>query len=241
MKTAIHTEYSPLAKRVEGARDPKDAKPRSAWGILFHTTGSGITAKAKKTGKKPINVALAYYITSQNGANGYLWGGAHYVLDYDGTLWQLAPDNVVVNHCGGPDRAAYLNGGWHKLASKEIIARWHAQWGPRYKNPYELFPSKSPNLDYIGVEMLPIGNGFGGSPMSPGLLYTRAQHEAAVALATDCGMRHGWPTGWQAGPRLLGHEDVQPIARDDAGGGWDPGSLRAKPRFDFDFVRKSVA
>ncbi len=85
--------------------------------------------------------------------------------------------------------------------------------------------------------MIPIGDGFGGDPMAPGLLFTRAQHESALGLAIDAGNRHGFPDGWRATSRLLGHEDVDPIERSDVGGGWDPGFLRVSPYFDLGFVR----
>jgi N-acetyl-anhydromuramyl-L-alanine amidase AmpD len=76
--------------------------------------------------------------------------------------------------------------------------------------------------------------------MRPGLLFTEAQHRALVALGRDLAARHGWPAGWGRTPRLVGHEDVQLLERQDAGGGWDPGALRAKPYIDFEFIRARV-
>ena len=56
--------------------------------------------------------------------------------------------------------------------------------------------------------------------------------------------RHGWPAG-APGPRLVGHEDVQPIERCDlqgAGlGGWDPGARRSRPFWDDAYVREACA
>ena len=231
---------SPLAVQVDGMRDPVKGHRRIPWGLLLHTTGRGVPALAKKRGEQPIEVALRVYRASQNGSNGYMWGGPGYVIDHDGTVYQIAPDDVKTAHAGGSDRKAYLSGDWQQEASDEVVRRWHQQW-PGKSNPYHLFPSTSPNDDYIGVEMIPIGSGFGGEPMSPGLLFTQAQHDAAVALAKDVGARHGFPAGWHKTSRLLGHEDVQPMNRDDSRGGWDPGWLREKPYFNFAYVRGMLA
>jgi hypothetical protein len=53
--------------------------------------------------------------------------------------------------------------------------------------------------------------------------------------------RHGWGEGWQAGPRLLGHEDLNPIQRSAKGEGWDPGGLRERPWFAWRWVRECAA
>lgn len=239
--------YSPLAHRVTGVRNPKLARVREPWGFLLHTTGGGVTAKAKKEHRSPIATALAIYIASQNGSNGYLWGGPAYVCDHGGLLYQVAPDEAYMNHAGGPHRDQYLDGTWIHGVSKEghrisdqAVAEWRKRW-PNRRNPYSLFPSTSPNADYVGLEMIPIGDGFGGEPMRPGLRFTLAQHEAAIALGRDLGNRHGWPAGWAMGSRLVGHEDVDPIERSDAHGGWDPGAMRPDPFFDFDYVRHGIA
>ena len=231
--------YSPLAKKVAGVRDPLKAALRKPWGYLLHTTGSGVTAKAKKERRAPIDVAIEIYIASQNGSNGYFWGGPNYVLNYDGMLYQIAPDEAHTHHAGGPHRNTYLDGSWVSKVSVEVAAQWRKQW-PTRKGPYHLFPSTSPNEDFVGLEIIPIADGFGGTPMRPGLRFTKAQHDAAIALGRDLGARHGWPAKWSAGSRLLGHEDVDPIERSDARGGWDPGWLRAAPYFDFAYVRSGI-
>lgn len=233
--------YSAAALPALGVRLPDDGgKVRKPWGLLVHTTGRGVPETAARRSRRPIDVALEVYIASQKGSNGYPWGGPGYVIDYDGRITQLAPDDILTNHAGGPDRASYLSGGWLKRCSPAMVAQWHTHWAPRYAHPYALFPSKSPNEDYIGVEMIPIGSDLGGKPMREGLLFTKAQHDAAVVLALDLAVRHGWPTGWAQTGRLVGHEDVQPILRHDKGGGWDPGWLRAKPYFDFASVRERI-
>lgn len=229
---------SAIARQVPGVRDPKLARLRSPWGFLLHTTGGGVTDLAKKRGEHPIDVAIRVYIGSQNGDNGYFWGGPGYVVDHDGTTHQLAPDNAVTAHAGGPNRPKYFDGTW---ASKfpAATAQWRAKWSPKFVHPYQLFPSTSPNEDYVGCEMIPCGDGF-GTPMRPGLRFSKAQHDAAIALGIELGQRHSWPKGWAAANRLVGHEDVEVLERSDAGGGWDPGWLRASPYFDFAYVRAGI-
>lgn len=227
--------YSTIATQVAGVRDPKrDGFTRVPWGLLLHTTGGGVTAMAKKRGETPLAVALRIYIAAQNGGEGYYWGGPNYVMPHDGSLHQIAPDNKATQHAGSWNRATYMSGEWeddYPVTTREWKRRW-----PGFKHPYALFPSKSPNWDYTGVEMIPCGDGF-GTPMRPGLRFTQAQHDAAIRLAHDCGKRHGWPAGWMKTSRLVGHEDVDPLSRSWPTGGWDPGWLRPDPFFDFDYVR----
>lgn len=239
--------YSTLAKKVTGVRNPGSARTRKPWGLLLHTTGGGVTAKAKKYGRTPLAVALEVYIASQNGSNGYFWGGPTYVCDLDGALYQIAPDEALTAHAGGPHRLNYLNGTWPltlsisgKILSATAVAEWRKAW-PKFKSPYHLFPATSPNENYIGVEMIPIGDGFGGPPMAPGLRFSQAQHDSMVALGKDLGSRHMWPSGWQTANRLVGHEDVDPIERSDNDGGWDPGQNRRTTRyFNMTYVRTQI-
>ena len=231
---------TPLAiVQVQGVRDPKLGRIRKPWGFLLHTTGGGITDIARKKHEKPIDVAIKTYINSQNGSNGYFWGGPTYVIDHDGQPYQLAPDEILTAHAGGSNRGRYFDGSWERDCPAEAVKHWKAAW-PGRKHPYSLFPSTSPNNDYIGCEMIPIGDGFGGEPMAPGLRFTKAQHDTAIALGLELATRHGWPAGWGAASRLLGHEDVDPLNRSDGGGGWDPGMLRDKPYFDFSYVRAGI-
>lgn len=235
----MSNELSPLARQVPGVRDPALGRVRTVWGVLLHTTGGGVTDVAKKKGIQPIDEAIDVYIASQNGSNGYKWGGPHYVIEHDGTIHQVAPDNILTAHAGGPHRAQYLDGSWVPKVSHATALQWVSRH-PLVANPYQPFPSTSPNDDYVGIEMIPIGDGFGGAPMAAGLRFTLAQHDAAIQLARDIGARHALPLGWGATARLTGHEDVDPIERSDAGGGWDPGFLRASPYFDFAYVRRGV-
>lgn len=472
--------FSPFATQLDW--NTPNPKLRDPWGLLLHTTGRGVPKMAKDTGKLPITVALDIYRKSQDGRlHTYLWGGPTYVMGHDGELYQLCSENFLTHHCGGSARGLYLSGSWVTKCSPRVVAEWHSRWGPTYKNPQQLYPSKNPNTDYCldagmrvltadlrwipvgnlvvgdrlvgfhedlrphnttapaevtytsrivkprvrvvtthgelicsgdhmfvgklgetgrarwlranllcpgahlryfaapwatdmsyeagwlagmidgeghwaksgelvvsqkigpvldrvlsvlarkgiefrvyardkddvcqvslrgagtglahigrfrpvrmltkaelqwggrrvygkrtqkpiviaveplgegeviaiktttrtfiaegflshncGVEMIPCGYGF-GTPMGSGLLFTKAQHDSAVTLAKDIAARYKFKAGWEHTPRLLGHEDVQPIERHDAKGGWDPGFLREQPYFDFQYVRNAIS
>lgn len=239
--TLIYPHGASFAHQVHwNTPRPVDRQP---WGILYHTTGRGVPAVAKRTGQSPLGVALDIYRKSQDGRlHPYLWGGPTYVMDHAGGLVQIADERTMTHHAGKKGaRALYLSGKWIEQCSPQMVARWHDRWGPTYRNPQQLYPSRNANTDYVGVEMIPCGSGF-GTPMAPGLLFTQAQHDTAVKLAADLARRHKWAVKeWRTTPRLLGHEDVQPIERHNAGGGWDPGALREKPFFDFAYVRNRLA
>lgn len=233
---------SPLAIQVPGVRDPKLAMDRGVpFGALLHTTGRGVVALAQREKSTPLAEAIKTYIDGQNGSMGYFWFGPHYVIDYDGKRYQVAPENAFTAHAGNQhgNRAAYMSGHWTAKCSGTALTAWRKAW-PTYQHPYQLFPSTTPNHDYVGIEMLPIGSGFGGTPMRPGMLFTKDQHESAAELVKDIGTRHGWPDGWWKSSRLAGHEDVDILERMDTHGGWDPGSTRDQPYFDMPFVRSRV-
>lgn len=237
--------YSPLATRAPGVRDPvaNGIVRRKPWGLLVHTTGGGVTRQARAGWRglhAPIDVALAIYIDYQNGAAGYFWGGPGYVLDHDGGLYQIAPDEARTEHAGSGNRPLYHSGAWEHRVSAQVVAQWRKAW-PGRKHPYSMFPATTPNVDYLGLEMIPIGDGFGGPPMRAGLRFTRAQHDKVAQLGLDRAAHHGWPKGWERTGRLLGHEDVDPIERNDTLGGWDPGFMRQLPFFDFEYVRAGIA
>lgn len=200
------------------------------WGVLIHTTGRGVLASAALRRKTPMEVAIKTYIDMQFGSEGYKWGGPTYVIDGGGNIAQLAPDDVLTNHCGGPNRSKYFSGEWTKLVSPKTLELWTELWAP-FQHPYQLFPSRSPNEDLVGIELIPT--------ITAG--YTASQIDALVKLVHDIGARNRFPRGWHQTCRLVGHEDVDPISRSDRGGGYDPGALRDKPRFDWVSLREKLA
>ena len=244
----MSVDKSPIAIPIAGRTD--GIVLRVPWGIALHTTGGGITNKAMRTGKSPIHVAIATYLGMQRGSDGYDWGGPGYVIDLDGKIYQLAADSTRTSHVGSivtdyrgvrvDRRDQYLADHgmrWPALCPAGVAALWRQAW-PGYTSPQDLFPSKRPNTDYIGCELIPCGDGY-GDPWN-GLRFTEAQHVAAAHLCTDLAARHGWPVDWAAGPRLVGHEDVGLLDRCDAAGGWDPGALRVVPYFDMRWVRERL-
>jgi len=60
---------------------------------------------------------------------------------------------------------------------------------------------------------------------------TQAQYINGADLVLDICHRHDIPHNRL---HVLGHEDVTPWWRDDAGGGWDPGAHRVDQRFDWE-------
>lgn len=211
------------------------------WGVTFHTTGSGLPTKALADGKDPFAAGIDYYRTS--------YGPTYLIGWMPGQIAAIAADEDVVTwHAGTTDHAkwtALKDGSWRSWVSPAMVAYYDRMYGGR--NPLSsdgttassVIPSGYANNATIGVEMIPVtpgGNTLWAMPMRPGLRFTAWQHQAARALAADLARRYGWPAGWQ-NTRIVGHETVNPIDRYDAGGGWDPGFLRASPYVDMPFIR----
>jgi hypothetical protein len=232
---------SNLAKQVAGRQT--DIVERTPGGLCFHTTGSGITKKARARKLTPIIVALDVYHDMQRGSEGYDWGGPAYVMDTDGRLYQIAAEDTRTNHVGsiveGHDRRDdYLSGRWRTMCSRAAVSCWEQAW-PGYLSPQHLFGSRRANTYYIGCELIPCGDQFGSAwtSRSPSLRFSEAQHRACIALAVDVAVRWEWPENWWTTPRLVSHEDVGLLDRSDAGGGWDWGALRLDPYVDFPLIR----
>lgn len=215
---SILATFTPAKKRRR--------KMKTVWGVLYHTSGLGIVERAVRSHRKPIEVALEWYRGKS---------GVHYVIDYDGTIYQMLEDDRRGAHAGVSltERMTFLTGRWLRKGklSKRAIQLWRARW-PGKKSPQHLYPTSSPNSCYIGVEMLPLR-----TPRANGLWFTEAQHDSARMLALDIGARHALPYGWMNTSRLVGHEDINAFTRWDKNGGWDPGAMRRKPRFSWRKVR----
>lgn len=233
------TGLSPLATPVPPHTRDVDDRTIPVYGVAVHCTGSGIVTKALAHGADPFEYAVAYYLRP----DAYF---AHYLVGFDGTIAQIADEHERAPHIGLPaaDRAAYLGGTWKARVPKSFLTRWTKRWTarwPQYKSPSHLYPGSSPNNAYVGVEMLLWQKGCAGTPHAPGLKYTTAQHDVIAALAADVADRWAFPAGWQATGRLACHEDVSPLSRTTASGGWDPGVVRAAPWFDWAYVMEEIA
>jgi hypothetical protein len=201
------------------------------YGVVLHCTGSGIVTKALKVGADPLEYAVQYYMKPDS----YF---AHYVIDFDGTIAQIADEHEKAMHVGfaPAERQAFLSGAWESKLSSGYVAAWKARW-PGVKSPAHMFPGPSPNNVYVGMEMLCWQEGCGGSPRGVGMLYTSEQHRAAAALCNDIGNRWGLPPSWRSSPRMVCHEDVNPLTRTARGQGWDPGVVRRNPSFDWPYFQ----
>jgi len=246
---------SSLAMRLDDDADDwrggRERRSDESVGVLVvHMTGRTIVAKALREGLDPLEKCLSYYTTKRT--------SSHYLIGYDGELWQMTDDRIRVGHVGveTPERALYLNGGWAqgvadhegRKISKATVASWRKAW-PHYKSPQHLFHTKSVNNVSVGIEMPPcyVNGGYIAPPLRKGLWHTAAQHLGVALLACDLADRWGWGPGWlfdpKGGPRspaLPGHEDVDLYGRSQPSGGWDPGALRAQPRWDWPMVHSLI-
>lgn len=229
---------SPLASKFVGRQE----NPRAAnvFGVVIHTTGSGVVYAARRKKIDPLDYAVKVY-TDPNDRCG------HYVVGWDGTIVQIVDETLRAQHVGYDivDHRALLDGSWVKRVSVTAAALWKARW-PNVHGPAYLFPGTSPNSVYIGIEMIPLEDDADiniPAPMAVGLTFTKAQHVAVAKLVNDIIDRWNLPANEvlsAAKGRMVSHEDLQPLSRSDFGGGWDPGALREVPRFDYNAVRSFI-
>jgi N-acetyl-anhydromuramyl-L-alanine amidase AmpD len=176
-----------------------------------------------------MQVAIQTYTEPDDPKAGRYTNFPHYVLDGGGQLVQIADERERARHVAitPEQRVLFANGAWIGQVSVVGYALWRARW-PDKKSPLQLFPSRSPNEDFIGIELIP------SLEMVDDSLFTEAQYQALSALLADIQTRYGITL---TGSRLVGHEDLDPLSRWDKSGGWDPGQLRAKPYFSWDRVK----
>jgi hypothetical protein len=233
---------------------PKEWQGR-VYGLVVHTSSGDAPKGAKREGISPTEWAVRHYKGESRGChyvNG--WGGIA-----GGDLVQIANERfkawgVGVTHKDDPSKDQWHSiklGRFEKDLPPILVRLWRKRW-PNYKHSLEFLPphTRSANDCYVHVECPPCvydrdkGPGLvtGARPLRPGLRFTKAQHDAVAHLAVDIARRNGWPMheAWWRTPRLLGHEDLTPISRHDKGGGWDPGYLREKPYFDWDYVYEII-
>jgi hypothetical protein len=201
---------------------------RAVYGVAVHTTGNGIPDQAAKQNKHPLEVARAVY-------DGMGLIGPHYVIDPYGTVEQYCDPKLVRYHIGltADDRRSYLDGYWvddRNRIDPKVVTWWKQRW-PGIKSPSHLYPGKSANEAYVGVEMIPCGRllpapgmikptfrwEHGTRPGFDGQRFSVEQYVALARLCKQLAAAHGLDL---AKPGVLvGHEDVNPKQRP----GWDPG------------------
>ena len=218
------TGISPIAVQVPDLRrDPP--RKRRPFGLCVHTSGRGIVKRAHRAGIDPVEFAVAYYQEAKYSAG--------YVIGWDGTIYQIGSDMDRYSHIGvsAEERVRYLSGGWVDSVPTTALDLWLGHWR-HCSSPQHIFPWKSANDCYLGAECIPLPH-----QTLHGLWYTERQHAAVARLYLDRAKVYGWGSpDMSSGAtlpfrRLLGHEDLDAYGRWDSHGGWDPGALRAKPRF----------
>jgi len=205
---------SPLAVS-SGPLRRQQTRTLPVYGLCVHTTSGGPARQAKGKGKAPLQIALDYYLRGREGF-------PHYVIDYDGTIHAVCDEGHIAWHAG------WLTiGGKKRWASWTAPAWWSTVWRRwNVASPADLLPppARDPNEVYIGVELLADVTGYG---------FTSAQYDALARLALDVARRHNFTISAAPSPRLLGHEDLDPIERAKGFGGWDPGAHRTDPKFSW--------
>ncbi len=162
----------------------------------------------------------------------------HDVIDYDGTVYRIAPENHVAWHCKIEGSEARLYGlGWdvwkfwywdeasgqplHVGASADGFhgyASWRARW-PDLKSPLDLATGAAPNFASHGIELR--------APVTPGpRIFTDEQYTSLAARVLDVASRNGVAPSRST---VVGHQDCSPMRRCNPRGGWDPGD-------DFDWT-----
>jgi hypothetical protein len=228
----------------KGKRRPRKWRGK-VWGLVVHTTGAGLPAKALNKGQHVWYAAQQHYIKTH---------GTHYVVSYKGAIVQVANEDMRANGVGMKTQiaATKLNKKlWSSIsfndsqtAKDKWFARWYVPYG--FRSPLDLYPGKYANSCYVHVEMPPCAFWANGSlhkeaePHKLGLRFTTEQHDAIVKLSIDIADRNNFPDGWWETSRLVGHEDLSPISRGTKDGCWDPGFLRNGPWFDFLYVKNEI-
>lgn len=211
------TYRSPFATLVGNHQDVADRPNPTAFGVMIHTTGRGLLDIARRERISPLEAAINVY--TRPGA--YF---PHYVVYGDDAV-QIADERERARHCGLSGKySTYTSGAWESQVPAASLARWKRRWVGK-KSPMALFPGRSPNAVFVGIEMIPKADATFSGPTI----------RRAAQIAGDVIHRHGYPLTLPAGEggwvRCLGHEDVSPLTRWNGQGGWDPGFLRASPRF----------
>ena len=208
------------------------------FGLCFHTSGRTIVQRAVDQGKRPIDLALKHYRRT---------GAAHFVIDHDGTIYQLLDTGIRGAHVGlGRWRKRYLDGSWRAIMRAKGLTLplelWDKRWGT-LDSPQHMFPGKTPNGAYLGAEFLPLLK-----PQADGTWFSDAQYAAGRALLEYLfpesfgdfsfnGLALACVTSAYVGrARAPAHEDLTPHSRWKRKGGWDPGALRRKPRWNWEKV-----
>lgn len=199
------------------------------YGLLVHSTGNGVPQRAIDKNEDPFETGIKVY-KNMDASNGV---GPHYMICPKGQIVKFREPTLIAWHAGTSvwEREQFMTGNWETTnrVPRETVNDWRRRW-PKVKSPQHLFPAKSPNLSYVGVELIPCGvykkgvhwESKFGEPVGEFGRYTDEQYETLAKLFVDLAAQFKWPKKCRRTGRLVGHEDVNPISRP----GWDPGAFR---------------
>lgn len=224
--------------------------------LTFHTNGSAIVCEALDKGRDPNLYVPDHY--DEPGAD-----GPHELITWDNEAvmailkrpvpptpdsWRLARPEDACPHAGiGPEGLRVYREGlaewthWEKLPGKELVRyqdrlsrydAWIAKW-PDRSSPLSLLPANcdNPNDCSYSFEMVqPVERKPGGGYRT--LPFTRRMHDVAAFRAAHLLPQLGIPRESRV-DACVGHEDLHPICRFDASGGWDPGGLGKRKLWDW--------
>lgn len=200
------------------------------FGYMVHTTGDGIpkTFLAQKDETDLLAFAVQAYVNMDKRDK----CGPHYVIAPNGQVAKLREETVVAWHCGvsATEREAFLTTNWETngRTDVEVVKWWKRRW-PAFKSPSHLYPDKSANKNYVGIELVPAGS-YSKMEWKPTLAggnrvwgrFTTAQYISLAKITFPLGISYKLN-------QLVGHEDVNPITRP----GWDPGDKLGAFNWDY--------
>lgn len=175
------------------------------------------------TGEVDLDRILAWY-TSASGLQ------PHYFITATGSIRRIVDEQRVAYHAGlDPAEVELYRQGWevwsrhvwkdkraHDLGVEQPRYRsWRDQWRRTVdvQSPLDLITGVRPNLVSVGIEVQSLEQ-----PTRE--VFEPAQYQALASLLVDVCGRWKIPLDRD---HVLGHQDVSPLRRTTAGGGYDPG------------------
>jgi len=201
--------------------------PRNSYSaIVLHITGYGPVGQYKSGRyKSPMDAAVGIYQRMPY--------APHYVIDQDGIIVQMCPEELATWHVGGSNGRRYT-GAWAATKFKWWADKWSGLGSPRelaagklwqpyppdaLKGPLKYFRKLywasrhgSVNANTIGIEVIPPSS-------NPKATWSLDVWRAVVQLCQDISHRRG--TSLDA-HHLISHSDADPISRTTRSGEpWD--------------------
>src|SRR5262249_4795126 len=126
----------------------KRSRTQQAYGIVVHTSGAHFADIAAHS---PADRATLNCRTAAECALGFYARAEtfpHYLIDYEGVIYSICPENYIAYHVGWPGGKPFWRG--------FVAPLWWARvWG-KNKTPADLLPPDAwgPNSCYFGIELL---------------------------------------------------------------------------------------